>query len=723
MSSQPSKRKRKRRESFEEERIRIVAENTGSISLRASGHSPRALTTVKTHILAPDSTLCRRCAAINPLCFSPGGGTRLARIINTHHPTYSFVDTCSLCQLLRAIIPDHRNIKPRSQSQINNFRVRLTYINGYDLLSLPSKTLVFEISWGRGYQRKYLVPQLGVECTVRLLQPDSINFGIIKEWVQCCRSSHSSPCEIENPQHVPYLKLIDCESRRIVEAKTTGASYVCLSYVWGQILNGESYHGILPQGLPTTIEDSITATLKLGFRYLWVDRYCINQQDNVEVFHQIRMMDRIYQNAEVTVIAAAGKDPSYGLPGVGSRSRELQPSGKIRNILMVSTPDNPVEFIRNSTWITRGWTYQEAFFSRRRLVFTDQQAYFECNRMSCTESLNYLPAHQITGSNQLFRSTYPNHGSAFPHGTGLKPWELYQRLSEYCTKKLTNGSDILNGIRGTLRAFEVKYGMYHCWGVPSLLSLSSMASEKALILDGLSWYTSEPSLRRDDFPSWSWTGWQWYYTQPRWNHLFYDRDPFEKFRLSDGVELSVQFCDGRLMFWKEAQSILQARGSQAQLSTFVCISAWTTRIRLSTSHYNRAETVAAIKHAKRATLRYFQAKILQKNGEYVDLDDLVRMPKTPLPHLSASWFELGFLSTGHFEELPEFCVGIHLGDTSDPDFMDVIRNPFQREAKSFVLLVVGEVSEGKWERIGIARGLAYDHYNSLKRSWRTLYVG
>jgi hypothetical protein len=37
-------------------------------------------------------------------------------------------------------------------------------------------------------------------------------------------------------------------------------------------------------------------------------------------------MDRIYQNAEVTIIAAAGSDSKYGLPGVGKRHRDPQPS-------------------------------------------------------------------------------------------------------------------------------------------------------------------------------------------------------------------------------------------------------------------------------------------------------------------------------------------------------------------------------------------------------------
>jgi hypothetical protein len=143
---------------------------------------------------------------------------------------------------------------------------------------------------------------------------------------------------------------------------------------------------------------------------------------------------------------------------------------------------------------------------------------------------------------------------------------------------------------------------------------------------------------------------------------------------------------------------------------------------LSTNHYNEAETVAAIKHARRAEdSRYFQAKILQKNGEYVDIDDLARKPPAAFLSFGGPMFGLGFLSTGHFEKLPEFCVGIHLGDyprgTLNANFWGPLGT------KSFVLLVVGEVSEGKWERIGIARELAYNYYESLDRSWKTLYIG
>jgi hypothetical protein len=40
-------------------------------------------------------------------------------------------------------------------------------------------------------------------------------------------------------------------------------------------------------------------------------------------------MDLIYNNSEVTIIAAAGQNPFYGLPGVSSRHRNPQVRAKI----------------------------------------------------------------------------------------------------------------------------------------------------------------------------------------------------------------------------------------------------------------------------------------------------------------------------------------------------------------------------------------------------------
>ncbi|KAL1800053.1 hypothetical protein ACET3X_000395 [Alternaria dauci] len=77
----------------------------------------------------------------------------------------------------------------------------------------------------------------------------------------------------------------------------------------------------LPIKLPATIEDSITATLRLGYRYLWVDKYCVHQQDSSDKHIQIQQMDIIYASAQTTLIAAVGEDcalPDRGFKVVNS---------------------------------------------------------------------------------------------------------------------------------------------------------------------------------------------------------------------------------------------------------------------------------------------------------------------------------------------------------------------------------------------------------------------
>ena len=101
----------------------------------------------------------------------------------------------------------------------------------------------------------------------------------------------------------------------------------------------------------------MTLTLKLGWQYLWVDRYCIDQNDQKKHIH-ITQMDKIYSSAVITIIAAAGDSASYGLPDVlSSIVRRAQPYVKVRGRLLASTMRSPKEIIRKSHWATRGWTY------------------------------------------------------------------------------------------------------------------------------------------------------------------------------------------------------------------------------------------------------------------------------------------------------------------------------------------------------------------------------
>ena len=171
--------------------------------------------------------------------------------------------------------------------------------------------------------------------------------------------------------------------------------YVALSYVWAtaavdcslvQCADGTKK---LPQHLPQVIQDSIEVTRALGHQYLWVDKFCI-AQDSPELKHyQILQMDAIYQNANLTIVSAAGTYESHDLPRVSSAQRTPQNATRSRDVTAMWYPADPHSTIVKSNWSTRGWTFQEAVLSRRRLVFTDDQTYFEFGTMSCLESIQY----------------------------------------------------------------------------------------------------------------------------------------------------------------------------------------------------------------------------------------------------------------------------------------------------------------------------------------------
>lgn len=139
------------------------------------------------------------------------------------------------------------------------------------------------------------------------------------------------------------------------------------------------------------IEDAARVTLALGFQYLWVDQYCIDQQNAQDLQFQIGQMDRIYQCAEITIIAAAGENSDDGLPGISVKRESRQASVTIDSVDVVSLIANPWKEVLDSTWNSRGWTYQEGRLSRRRLFFTPTQTIFDCMTEWNAESATSQP--------------------------------------------------------------------------------------------------------------------------------------------------------------------------------------------------------------------------------------------------------------------------------------------------------------------------------------------
>lgn len=78
----------------------------------------------------------------------------------------------------------------------------------------------------------------------------------------------------------------------------------------------------------------MVVTLCLGYTYLWVDRYCINQHEDMPRQHQIDQMDIIYSRAEVTIVAAAGDGGNDGLPGLSRKAPPSRPMVEVGDVIL-----------------------------------------------------------------------------------------------------------------------------------------------------------------------------------------------------------------------------------------------------------------------------------------------------------------------------------------------------------------------------------------------------
>ncbi|KAI1263091.1 HET-domain-containing protein [Xylariaceae sp. FL1019] len=389
-----------------------------------------------------------------------------------------------------------------------------------------------------GHFSRFIRPELGyVVCLpkghdsgvfVPKLIPNGFDHTKIKLWLRHCKTNHEYPC-IDKVETVAGMKLIDCETSMIVGARP-GMAWVSLSYVWDNMNSGPpatafSAPNILRSNLPLTVQHAIQVTRRLGFKYLWIDRYCIDQQDETHKPSQIAVMDAIYRGAELTLIAATTTD---GLPGVGTTKRKKQSYLELDNCTLIHTGPDPTWETQNSRWWTRGWTFQEGLLSRRRLIFTDYQSWFECGHGSWMEALGGLellsnpetfqwgpdsPPPTVHSSLLSMAQTKKTKGHfEKPEDAAVDLDQFFTVASIYSGRDLKFDSDVLNAFSGTARYLRNSLSQInHLLGIPYVLGSCVPSHAEEYFFFAVSWlHSAQPKSeprRRPGFPSWTWIGW------------------------------------------------------------------------------------------------------------------------------------------------------------------------------------------------------------------------
>jgi hypothetical protein len=192
-------------------------------------------------------------------------------------------------------------------------------------------------------------------------------------------------------------------------------------------------------------------------------------------------MDVIYESAIATIIAVTDKNSKNILPGVGGTPRKPQPQAVVGDKLFVSSMPHLSRFLEQSSWNTRGWTYQEAVLSRRCLFFTSHQVYFVCRAMTCCESMNSNPPdlalRKAAGPGPMLRARL--FGGAESRSVQE---QFFNHVEQYTARKLSNHRDSLDAFRGLLARALLSgpSGAFPCLVFKVCLQLSSKELTVAL---------------------------------------------------------------------------------------------------------------------------------------------------------------------------------------------------------------------------------------------------
>lgn len=341
-----------------------------------------------------------------------------------------------------------------------------------------------------------------------------LNYFWINAWLHCCTNSSQghAQCLLQNTLDLHSITLIDVKSRRLVPytlAKAEGGDYeyLALSYVWGNSRQEAVQKSMpLPKKLPQTIQDALTIVTELGKRYLWVDSICIDASEPAEKMNQILIMDQIYQGAYATLIALSGNNADSGIPGVRYRSTRIpQMYADFGKIHMAARMPDLEQELEKSKWMERAWTYQEALLSRRCIIFTENQVFFSCNVMGCSESMGRLETPGL--KLHPLRDPLVHFGQLDWSAKEYPELQVYNHfIGNYTRRYLTRDSDSLNAITALLRRMQKTiYPKGFLYGLPQEIFRHALIWRQNL--EG--GQAKVPRRRIEGgFPSWSWVAWE-----------------------------------------------------------------------------------------------------------------------------------------------------------------------------------------------------------------------
>ncbi|KAH7138558.1 hypothetical protein B0J11DRAFT_476292 [Dendryphion nanum] len=234
-------------------------------------------------------------------------------------------------------------------------------------------------------------------------------FADAKTWLDSCVHDHEA-CVWNNTgsKQLP-TRLVDLQPElglngtlRVINSmdleNVDAVDYVAISYSWDEedlqlsSINPDLLQSITSrQFLSKTLNQAISASERIGFRYLWVDSLCVQQDSDQDKLQECANMASIYRNATLTIVANSDINTLQGSALSESQMRQTLANNISRDRPALTLTTNLTPHLNWQD--TRVWTLQERLLSRRLLHLAGEQMYWECNGLKASETFpNGLPS-------------------------------------------------------------------------------------------------------------------------------------------------------------------------------------------------------------------------------------------------------------------------------------------------------------------------------------------
>lgn len=229
--------------------------------------------------------------------------------------------------------------------------------------------------------------------------------------------------------------------------------------------------------IPKTYTDAITMTRNLRIQFLWIDSFCIIQDDREDWATESQKMGDIYEKAYCNIAATGVKDGKTGFLDIRKEEpiyvRVPAADQQADYFYFTSQANSDFEAYVNQVKLnTRGWVIQERVLSRRTIHFAMDMWYWECGECIISEdgwqhdtqdassdstiSLRHTLDGSVTAIGKVFR--HDESSDAEEHQkelTSIQTEVLWvQILRAYSKCDLTFSSDKLPALQGLANRFK-----------------------------------------------------------------------------------------------------------------------------------------------------------------------------------------------------------------------------------------------------------------------------